>query len=259
MELGLDRDDLDKCVQCALCLPHCPTFRVTGEDTRSPRGRIGLMRAVQYHDAPLTDEIVESFQTCVQCRGCEPACPSGVPFGRLMEHTREALVRDGHGPPIKLRAALAALDHHNLLLAGSTALALGQRVGVVPSGLGLPKRIPLRRPELEASGTDVHLFTGCAMDAWQRDVHVAATQVLDAMGVGVAPTGSAAPCCGALHQHAGLSDDFRSMATATIEAIGGDAPILVDSAGCGAAMKDYGALLGTPDARASPERVLELQ
>jgi len=258
MDLGIDRDELDKCVQCALCLPHCPTFRVTGEDTRSPRGRIGLMRAVQYHDAPLTKEVVESFNTCVQCRGCEPACPSGVPFGRLIEHTREALAAAGHRPPVKLRLALAALDHHGALLAGSTALAVAQRARVVPSGLGLPERLSIRRPSLENTGNDVHLFTGCVMDAWQRDVHVAAAQVLESMGVGVAPTGAAVPCCGALHHHAGMGEQARSMAMATVTALDGDKPILVDSAGCGAAMKDYGALLGTPAAVAFSARVFDI-
>ncbi len=258
MDLGLDRDELDKCVQCALCLPHCPTFRVTGEDARSPRGRIGLMRAVQYHDAPLSDQVVESFDTCVQCRGCEPACPSGVRFGRLIEQTRETLVGAGHRPPAKLRFALAALDHHRALLAGSTALAVAQRAHLVPSGLGLPESLPLRRPTLEPSGGDVHLFTGCVMDAWQRDVHLAAKQVLEAMGVGVAPTGAAAPCCGALHQHAGMADKFRGMAAATVAAFDDDQPILVDSAGCGAAMKEYGNLLGTPAAAAFSARVFDI-
>lgn len=258
MDLGLDRDELDKCVQCALCLPHCPTFRVTGEDTRSPRGRIGLMRAVQYHDAPLTDEVVESFNTCVQCRGCEPACPSGVPFGRLIEQTRATLVGEGHRPPVKLRLALAALDHHRALLAGSTALAVAQRAHLVPPGLGLPESLPLRRPGMGKPGDDVHLFTGCVMDAWQRDVHVAAKQVLAAMGVGAIPTGSAAPCCGALHQHAGMADKSRSMAAATVAAFSDDKPILVDSAGCGAAMKEYGTFLGTPEASAFSARVFDI-
>ena len=91
MDLKLDPDDLNTCVQCGLCLPHCPTFRVTGDEAMSPRGRIKLMREVQDGDAPLTDDVIRSFETCVQCRGCEPACPSGVPYGHLMEQTRETL------------------------------------------------------------------------------------------------------------------------------------------------------------------------
>ena len=79
MDLGIDSDELNTCVQCGLCLSACPTFRVTGDETMSPRGRIALMREVQLHDAPLTEEVIDAFETCVQCRGCEPACPSDVP------------------------------------------------------------------------------------------------------------------------------------------------------------------------------------
>ncbi len=87
--LNLDDDELATCVSCGLCLPHCPTFRVTGEEALSPRGRISAMRAVHLDGAEPTDDFVRFMETCVQCRGCEPACPSGVPFGRLMEGTRD--------------------------------------------------------------------------------------------------------------------------------------------------------------------------
>jgi Fe-S oxidoreductase len=91
MTLNLNADDLNTCVACGLCLPHCPTFRATGEEALSPRGRIEAMRAVQVRGAPIDDEFVGFMSTCVQCRGCEPACPSSVPFGQLMEGTREHL------------------------------------------------------------------------------------------------------------------------------------------------------------------------
>ena len=94
MSLHLEPEQLNMCVACGLCLPHCPTFRATGEEARSPRGRIDAMRAVQWRGAPIDDDFVEIIETCVQCRGCEPACPSGVPFGRLIEGTREELQRD---------------------------------------------------------------------------------------------------------------------------------------------------------------------
>ena len=79
LDLRLDEDELSSCVACGLCLPHCPTFRATGEEALSPRGRIDAMRAVQWRDAPADGEFVRFMETCVQCRGCEPACPSGVP------------------------------------------------------------------------------------------------------------------------------------------------------------------------------------
>ena len=77
MKLHIDEQELATCVSCGLCLPHCPTFRVTGEEALSPRGRIAAIRAVHLEDAPVTKEFVNFMETCVQCRGCEPACPSG--------------------------------------------------------------------------------------------------------------------------------------------------------------------------------------
>ena len=258
MHLGIDEGDLDKCVSCGLCLPHCPTFRVTGEELHSPRGRIALMRQVQRHDAPMTNEVVDAFSTCVQCRGCEPACPSGVPFGRLMEATRETLADEGVMTSPWQRLALLPLARPWLLRLGSLLLAFAQRLGLVPNRLGVPASLPLRRAPLRASGTDVYLFTGCVMDAWQRDTHLAAQRVLEAAGLGVTPTGSLAPCCGALHLHSGLARDTRRLAAQIIARLG-DRPVLVDAAGCGAAMKEYGELLGTDEARAFSSRVYDVQ
>lgn len=264
MDLGLDGDELVSCVACGLCLPHCPTYVISGRDAESPRGRIALMQAVQTEGAPVTDEVVRSMQTCVQCRGCETACPSGVPFGHLMEGTRAALASAGRITGRWQRLGLAALARPRLLRAASVGLGLGQRLRLVPSQrLGLPERIPLRRSPLRTSGTDVLLFTGCVMDAWQRPVHLAVQSVIEATGAGVTPTGSAAPCCGALPAHAGLEEMARSRAEEVISGLarldgGGETPVLVDSAGCGAALKDYGRLLDTPEARRFSARVFDV-
>lgn len=259
MDLHLDGDDLNTCVQCGLCLPHCPTFRVTGDEAMSPRGRIKLMREVQDNDAPLTDDVIRSFETCVQCRGCEPACPSGVPYGHLMERTRETLADAGEITPRWQRLAFKPLDNPTLLDLGSKALAVAKKAKLVPDRLGLPDDLPLRQEPLATTGSDAYLFTGCVMDAWQRDVHAAAQRVLAAAGIGTIPTGDLAPCCGALQAHAGLTDDTRRLAGRMMESLEPDLPILVDSAGCGAAMKDYGHLLGTPEAEAFSARVFDVQ
>ncbi len=257
MDLRIDAEELNACVQCGLCLPHCPTYRVTGDETMSPRGRIQLMREVQDHDAPVTAEVLSSFDTCVLCRGCETACPSGVNYGHLMEATRETLADDHTITPRWQRWAMAPLGKPSLLAMGSSAIAVANRLSLVPGRLGLPKDIPFRQEPLVASGDDVYLFTGCVMDAWQRNVHAAGKRVLEAAGFGVRPTGRAAPCCGALHTHAGLAGDAREMASSMIEALD-DRPIVVDSAGCGAAMKDYGHLLGTDRAAAFGSRVFDI-
>jgi glycolate oxidase iron-sulfur subunit len=259
VDLHLEPKELSACVQCGLCLPHCPTFRVTGDESLSPRGRIALMRAVQNNDAPLTHEVVRSFETCVQCRGCETACPSQVPFGHLMEGTREAMADIGALTPAWQRIALKPLAHPLLLRAGSVALALAQRAGAVPARLGLPAKLPIRLKRLRPSGDDVLLFTGCVMDAWQRDVHRSSQRVLEAAGFGVRPTGTLAPCCGALHTHAGLAGEARRLAEGIIRRLAGDQPIVVDSAGCGAAMKEYGRLVDTDEARSFSARVFDVQ
>ncbi len=259
MDLRIDPDQLNTCVQCGLCLSSCPTFRVTGDETMSPRGRIALMRLVQLDDMPVEPEIVRAFESCVQCRGCEPACPSGVPYGSLIEQTKATLASRHVVTPRWQRVGLAALPHPRLLRAGSIGLAIAQRLRLTPKRLGLPARLPLRRSPLKSSGTDVYLFTGCVMDAWQRDVHLAAQRVLEAAGFGVMPTGNLAPCCGALHAHAGLTHTTKQFATAMMESLQPGIPVLVDSAGCGAAMKDYGHLLGTPAAVEFSKRTYDLQ
>jgi glycolate oxidase iron-sulfur subunit len=194
---------------------------------------------------------------CVQCRACEVVCPSSVPFGRLMEGARETLAEETNYQPRRRRLAYQALGHHRLLLAGSSALAAAQRIGVVPRRLNLP-RLPLHRRRLPATGTDVWLFTGCVMDAWQRPVHKAVVDVLAHAGVGVSLPQRGGDCCGALHVHAGLVDEARAFARRVMRSMPGDAPVLVDSAGCGAALKDYGHLLQTPDAKAFAARVYDV-
>lgn len=262
MDLKLDDDELNTCVQCGLCLPHCPTFRVTGDESMSPRGRIHLMREVQLNDAPVTDEVVASFETCVQCRGCEPACPSSVPYGHLMERARETLADEGIMTPKWQRLGMKPLAYPKLLAAGTKVISVAQRLNLVPKRLGISAEVPFSQAPLVASGTDVLLFTGCVMDAWQRDVHQAGQAVLEATGFGVTPTGELAPCCGALHAHAGLADDTRSLAEKMMDSLSqrpfSDAPIVVDSAGCGAQMKDYGHLLGTARAEAFSARVYDI-
>lgn len=258
MDLKLDDDALNTCVQCGLCLPHCPTYRVTGDETLSPRGRIKLMREVHDNDAPVDAEVLHAFESCVQCRGCEPACPSGVPYGHLMEQTRETLAAAGEMTPRWQRLAMKPLAHPKLLGLGTTALGVAQRLRVLPDRLGIPGKIPLRQDELPSTGSDVYLFTGCVMDAMQREVHRAALEVLNKAGFGVTPTNDLAPCCGALQTHAGITDDARALAERMMKQLEPDRPIIVDSAGCGAAMKDYGHLLGTDEAKAFAARVFDI-
>jgi glycolate oxidase iron-sulfur subunit len=262
--LALDEDELVACVACGLCLPHCPTYRVTGFETASPRGRIAAMQAVQLGGAPIDERFEQYMEECVQCRGCEAACPSSVQFGHLMEGARKALeetrrtTRPWYRRAAEWLAYRLVLPRHWLLLALTWALLVAQRLHLVPKRFGLPRlsarelREPLRPGEEPPTA---YLFTGCVMDAWQRDVHRAALRVMDATGARPGLPGRGADCCGALHAHAGRTDEARRLARRVMSSMPGDAPVVVDSAGCGAAMKDYGRLMGMADGAAFAARV----
>jgi glycolate oxidase iron-sulfur subunit len=273
MPLGLVDDELVACVACGLCLPHCPTYRVTGLEIASPRGRIAAMRAVEAGAVAVDDPTFErAMEECVQCRGCEAACPSSVPFGRLMEDTRAAMETAGARGHRSRRQRVAewiglrvVLPRHRLLLALSFLLAIAQRLRLVPRRLGLPK-VSMRSlatplvsdvPDGQSAAADAWLFTGCVMDAWMRETHRSALKVMRAAGAAVALPGAGADCCGALHVHAGRRADARRLARRVVASMPGDAPVVVDSAGCGAAMRDYGHLLDTDDARRFAGRVVD--
>ncbi|MDQ1475129.1 MAG: glycolate oxidase iron-sulfur subunit [Actinomycetota bacterium] len=261
--LRLDPDALNACVSCGLCLPHCPTYRVTGREIASPRGRIAAMRAVETGAAPIDAEFRAAMEECVSCRGCEAACPSGVQFGSLMEGTRAALP----APPSRLRRFVerlgyrVLLPHHWLLLATTWLAWLGQTLHLVPARFGLPRlsaRSIFRPLAVPVGGApDAWLFPGCVMDAWLRDTHRSAARVMAATGTAVSRPPASAACCGALHLHAGREEEARALARRVIASMPGDAPVVVDSAGCGAAMKEYGTLLDTPAARAFSARVVD--
>ena len=127
-------EDLYKCVHCGLCLNACPTYLETGLETESPRGRIALMKAVREDRVSYTKQVTSHMDLCLQCRACEVVCPSGVPFGRLMEATREEISKQKRAPLWK-RFALNLAFHHLLsypvrLYALGTALRLYQRTGL---------------------------------------------------------------------------------------------------------------------------------
>lgn len=225
------------------------------------------MQAVALHGAPIDHAFTTAMDECIQCRGCEAACPSSVPFGHLMEGTRAALLERGTlRPPVWRRVAEAfvyrgILARHRVLVALTWLLVIAQRLHLVPKRFGLP---PIDAHDLRTSldavpsgGGDAYLFPGCVMDAWERGVHADAVTVMRAAGAQPMLPGPGADCCGALHAHAGRIADARRLAERTMRSMPGTAPVVVDSAGCGAAMKDYGRLLGTGEARAFSARVLD--
>ena len=265
-------DELAACVQCGFCLSSCPTYEVTHLEEHGPRGRILAMRMADSGELPLTDpDLVASLETCVQCRACEDVCPSLVPYGSLIETARAEMTR--REPPRGVRGLIHrvgfwALMRRGVLRLGVLGLAVAQLTRgdrLLPERLRPAKRVRVRDvrrayrvPTSTRVRGDAFVFRGCVMDQMFRDVHQAVADVL--AGVGFRPRFEPAPpCCGALQAHAGREDEAHRLAQATIDAYAGtEGPIVVDSAGCGGAMKEYGHLLGTPEAAGFSARVVDL-
>lgn len=207
---------------------------------------------------PDPDE-TRALDSCIQCRACEPACPSGVPYGRMIESARHQIA--DHGSTRWRRVALGVLRRRRLLVATTPLVRAAVTLRLVPRRLrtaGIPWRSGRRVVSTASGSPDVWLFTGCVMDAWQRDVHRAAAELIGACGATLRTPNKGGECCGALHVHAGLRNTAVEWATSTMRSMPGDAPILVDSAGCGAAMKEYGSLVGTDEARRFSARVVDV-
>ena len=245
-------DDLSTCVHCGLCLNYCPTFRATGLESESPRGRIYLMTAWQRGVLPLTPELSRHIDLCLGCRTCEAVCPSGVPYGRIIEAGRAELERL-RPPTLKRRLVRRGLrdvlSHPGRLrvLAALTRAAQATHVApLVPSARVLPRLgRTWRRPSsaLPPAGERryrVAFLEGCVMPLMYGASHEAALKLLRLAGCEVVfPPGQR--CCGALHAHNGDLAEARRLRDhnqSVFQGLGVDA-IIVDSAGCGAHMKDF--------------------
>ncbi len=243
--------DLDACVACGLCLPHCPTYRLTGEESASPRGRIAAMRAVQEGRAATDDTFARFMDLCLVCRACEDVCPSHVPFGRMMERARTQIepLRPRRERILRRLGLDVVLTSRTLTrLAGALApLArpvLPRRTrALIPPGAGaLFTRLPaVTDPAGEVRGT-VAMLSGCVQDVWFRRVNRATIRVLARNGWRVVvPRGQV--CCGALAAHNGHLRTARTLATENVAAFAGAEQVIVNAAGCGAHMQAYGELV----------------
>ena len=268
---GPREEDLARCVHCGFCLQACPTYVVLGLETESPRGRIQLARGVSEGRIEPTPNVVAHFDLCLQCRACETACPSGVPYGRIIEGTK-ALVSTRPDRPRswKLRSFLLrrALESKRRLRWAFSALRLYQRSPLAPlmrhvlpgrlrSMEQMLPRLPDRffeppriaaEPAGQLKGTVV-LLSGCVMPLTFPQTHEATVRVLARNGFRVLVP-PAQGCCGALHVHNGDPEAARPLARRNIDAFldpGVDC-IVVNSAGCGSTMKEYAELFaGDPD------------
>jgi glycolate oxidase iron-sulfur subunit len=247
--------ELDACVECGLCLPECPTYRLTGDEAASPRGRLAAMRAVHVGTMDIDERFAEVMDFCLQCRACEVVCPSMVPFGRAMEGSRAEIVAQRPTAATVTRRALfgRAVRMRGLVTAASWMAAGAQRTGLaarLPGALGranglrpIPVPVPSTKgqswdPEGDPRGT-VALLSGCVMDPWFSGVHVALIQLLRTAGYRVvAPADQT--CCGALAAHEGAAYDAAQMAKRNVAAFESFDTVVVDAAGCSAHLKEYG-------------------
>jgi glycolate oxidase iron-sulfur subunit len=243
--------DLNACVACGLCLPHCPTYRLTGEESASPRGRITAMRAVQEGRAATDQTFARFMDLCLVCRACEDVCPSHVPFGRMMEAARTQIepLRPRRARFLRWLGLDVVLPSKKLTwVAGALApLArpfMRKRVrALIPRGGGEPfARLPrVTEPRSDVRGT-VSLLSGCVQDRWFRRVNLATIRVLAMNGWRVlVPRGQV--CCGALAAHNGHLRTARRLAQKNAAVFAAADHVIVNSAGCGAHMQDYGDLV----------------
>ena len=243
------------CVHCGFCLPACPTYRVLGEEMDSPRGRIVLMKQALEGELSMPD-VLPHVDRCLGCLACETACPSGVQYGELLIPFR-ARAESGTRPAaarLRVTGLLRIMESPGLFRAAVragrvAALARGIMPARARAALALlPQALPPATPLAEVTPAQglrrarVALLAGCVQQVLAPEINHATVRVLSAQGIEVVVPRSQG-CCGALALHAGHDDHARSRAHALLDAMPGDVDAVVSSAaGCGSAMKEYGAL-----------------
>jgi glycolate oxidase iron-sulfur subunit len=262
----------NQCVRCGLCLPTCPTYVETLVETSSPRGRIALIKAVaEGRLDPQGPGFVHQMSECLDCRACEAVCPSGVAYGRLVEPARAQIERAAARRRGILRRiardfALVLIDDLTLMRVAASLLRFYQRSGLqaLVRRSGLLRATGLERLDAAAPHISEHFFvpegqlwqtpvgpskatvclhTGCVMHVAFAEVHRATVRVLNRAGCDVVAPPSQG-CCGAIAVHAGDMERGRALAKRNIVAFerSGADVYLVNAAGCGSTLKEYGLL-----------------
>ena len=269
---------VEDCVHCGFCLDTCPTYALWANEADSPRGRIVLVAQALDGAAQLSDEMVTHWDRCLGCMACVTACPSGVRYDHLIERVRPQVERQHTRSPSERalrRLLFATLPHPQRLRLLAPALGVARALGSggLPGGFGtmtelaprttlrktLRSRLPARTAALGTPRGRVGLLLGCVQRVFYSEVQVASIRALAAEGFEVlAP--STPGCCGALEFHAG--EERRAVARAkdtiaAFDALGVD-HVVTTAAGCGSAMKEYGELLDTPEARRFSARVRDV-
>lgn len=252
--------DADKCVKCALCLPHCPTYKAAKDEGESPRGRIALMQGLVTGALEVTPRLETHLDNCLACRACEAVCPAEVPYGKLIDAARRELRKRGHQEPWIARhfashmrggfrrrlmqrfIRLAQATGLARLAAGLSSATLRRMLEYAPA-MAKPKTWRETYEPRKASGVEVQLFLGCVADMTQPQVSAAGIAVLNAIGIRVhLPKDQT--CCGALDQHAGRTEAAAKLARRNSAAFAGEQAVLGTVSGCLATLRDYGELAG---------------
>ena len=260
-ETFLDEKKALACIHCGLCLSACPTYLETGNENDSPRGRIYLMRGMDSGRLPVAGSSVEHIDRCLGCRACEVACPSGVQYGALLEQTREHIERRAPRSlwqkflrrvaieqvfPFPWRMRLAVLPAkivRKLGLENELPRLFRELLTLVPEQI---REFPLPEvsPALMEKKGRVAVVSGCVMSVLFSRTNAATVRLLNQLGY-EAVTPRKQVCCGALYAHSGRLDRARASARRNIEVFEAAAveKIVINAAGCGSTLKEYGHLL----------------
>jgi len=265
-----EKELIDDCVHCGFCLPACPTYLLWGEEMDSPRGRIYMMKKAMQGQIPLDTTFQTHMDNCLGCMACMTACPSGVQYGKLIEDTRAQMERNiprSTGDSLFRKLLFATFPYSGRLRLLALPLLVYQRSGLqsLVRKSGLLKLLPARLAAMEAllprvptrlfsklppavdadkPGRRVGMLSGCVQQVFFQHVNTATARVLAAEGCDVIIPEDQA-CCGALMLHSGLDQEAAAKARKLIAAFesAGVETIVINAAGCGSTMKEYGYLL----------------
>ncbi len=273
---GFPLDKADLCVKCGLCLPHCPTYLLTQNEAESPRGRIALMQGVATQQLAASPTLQAHLDHCLGCRNCESVCPAQVPYGELIDAGREAL-QAAHPTrnrglrwlaPWFTQAGKRQFLQHLLRLYQALGLHALMRTLLPKNGklaranalLPVITRSPVagKYPNLAASRGTVHLFTGCVSDLVDGELLKDSLYLLQHCGFEVVISPHQG-CCGALHQHNGMTAEAQRFFEKNLHAYAESAnPIIGTATGCTAMLKEYGVYRPGKETNAMVERVTDI-